>query len=377
MLRRSTLLRAWLAGVAGIPGLCAVAAPEKAGSESKPPALGVRRRPLRFPADFGAHPDTRTEWWYVTGWLAEPGRGEDARLGFQVTFFRSRTDVAADHPSRFAATQLVFAHAAVSDVAGRRLHHDQRVARAGFGIAEALPGDTAVRLRDWRFDRSGPAERSRYRARVTSEAGFGLDLVLDTTQPVLLQGDAGHSRKGPLEHQASHYYSQPQLAASGRVRLDGRERSVEGRAWLDHEWSETLLAPEAVGWDWLGINLRDGGALTAFRLRRADGSALWAGGSHRPKDGSTVSFGPRDVVLTPGRRWSSPHSGAAYPVAWTLDTPLGRQTLEAVFDAQELDSRRSTGAVYWEGLSVLRDAGGQVVGDGYLEMTGYAGRLRL
>lgn len=344
----------------------------------------VAPRSLVFPADFGAHPDTRTEWWYLTGAL-QAGRGPASRggpggreFGFQVTFFRSRTGVAADPRSRFAPTQLVFAHAALSDLQAARLHHDQRIARAGFGIAGAAEGDTALRLRDWSLERSGPPDQSTYRTRVTSDsAGFALDLQAATTQPVLLQGDAGHSRKGPLPGQASHYYSQPQLAVRGNLTLDGQALAVQGRAWLDHEWSDTLLHADAVGWDWIGMNLDDGSALTAFRLRRADGSAVYAGGSLRGPSGAVRAFGPDEVRFTPGRRWQSPASQARYPVEWTLDTPAGRHRVLARFDAQELDSRGSTGAWYWEGLSDLLDSRGTRVGRGYLEMTGYAGRLSL
>ena len=62
---------------------------------------------------------------------------------------------------------------------------------------------------------------------------------------------------------------------------------------------------------------------------------------------------------------------------WHLFTPAGRHTVRALLDAQELDSRQSTGTVYWEGLSELLDEGGSRVGLGYLEMTGYATPLRL
>lgn len=335
---------------------------------------------LALPRDLGAHPDFRTEWWYVTGWLESVESAEEARLdwGFQVTFFRSRTEVAADHPSRFAARQLLSAHVALSDPRAQRLRHDQRIARAGFGLAEAARSDTAVHLRDWRLAREGPLGAHRYLATLESpDAGFGLDLHLQATQPVLRQGQAGYSRKGPEPQQASYYLSEPQLAVSGTLRLDGRAHAVRGRAWLDHEWSEALLHPEAVGWDWIGINLDDGGALTAFRLRRRDGSALWAGGSHRPPGGAPRDFAPEEVRFTPLRRWTSPATGARYPVQWRVETPLGRHEVRARFDAQELDGRGSTGAVYWEGLSELLDEAGRRLGRGYLEMTGYAGALRL
>lgn len=334
----------------------------------------IAPRALVFPADFGAHPGARTEWWYLTGTL----QAGERLVGFQATFFRSRTEVAAEHPSRFAARQLVFAHAALSDVQAKRQLHDQRIARAGFGIAEAAEGDTRVRLRDWSLHREGPPDASRYRVQVASDsAGFQLELTLAATQPVLLQGVAGFSRKGPQPGLATHYYSQPQLAASGTLTLQGRALSVQGRAWLDHEWSNTLLDPQAVGWDWIGMNLDDGSALTAFRLRRADGSTLYAGGSLRAHGGVVRNFEPGEVRFSPGRRWQSPASQAHYPVQWVIDTPAGRHTVRALFDAQELDSRNSTGAFYWEGLSELLDERGQRVGGGYLEMTGYAGTLRL
>ena len=169
----------------------------------------VAPRPaLRFPDDFGAHPDTRTEWWYVTGALEAAPR----TWGFQITFFRAATGVTGAEASRFAARQLVFAHAAVSDLEQRRrLRHDQRIARSGFGIAEAAVADTALVLRDWSCARRAD-DLSRYRARAASDsAGFAFDLELAATQPVLLQGQDGVSRKGPRREQTSRYYSEPQL----------------------------------------------------------------------------------------------------------------------------------------------------------------------
>jgi predicted secreted hydrolase len=340
-------------------------------------AQGVHPRMLRFPADHGAHPDTRTEWWYVTGTLET----DEALHGFQITFFRSRTGIPTNHPSRFAASQLVFAHAAVSDLKQGRLRHDQRIARAGFGIAQAAEGDTAVSLRDWRLWREAAKAnptQSLYHAQVSSDiGGFRFDLSLTTQQALLLQGEAGYSRKGPGANDASHYYSQPQLAVAGTLTLDGRPAPVRGTAWLDHEWSDSLLPAGAVGWDWIGMNLDDGSALMAFRLRRADGSAVYAGGSFRAPGQATQNFAADAVRFKPQRQWTSASSRATYPVEWTLETPAGNFRVKSLLDNQELDSRSSTGAVYWEGLSELLDERGQRVGRGYLEMTGYAGTLKL
>ena len=329
---------------------------------------------ITLPRDFGSHPEARIEWWYVTGALDVPGVADP--YGFQVTFFRSRTGVAADHPSAFAARQIIFAHAALTDPVAGRLRHDQRIARTGFGIASAAEHDTDLQLRGWTLRREAQGSGHRYVTRVASP-DFAFDLALTATQPVLLQGNAGVSRKGPDPTHTSRYLSEPQLAVTGALTTGGRSQPVGGRAWLDHEWADALLAPGAVGWDWTGINLDDGGALTAFRLRRADGSALWAGGSLRSADGRMRIFGADEVRFTPLRWWTSPATHARYPVHWQLETPAGSHELRARIDAQELDSRASTGTVYWEGLSDLLDAQGRRAGRGYLELTGYASPLRL
>ncbi|RZI78930.1 MAG: carotenoid 1,2-hydratase, partial [Rubrivivax sp.] len=309
------------------------------------------------------------EWWYITGRLAAP---DQTAFGFQVTFFRSRIDAAQDNPSRFAAKQLIVAHAAVTDLAGQRLLHEQRIAREGLGLAGAAVDDTQVQLKDWSLQRTGSAGQSLYTARITAN-DFAFDLNLRGTQPLLLQGQAGYSRKGPLPSQASRYYSQPQLAVQGQLTLNGKARSVTGRAWMDHEWSESAMPPEAVGWDWIGMNLHDGSALMAARVRRADGSALWAGGSFRQTGQAARIFAHDEVRFKPGRYWQSPATHARYPTEWQVDTPVGRFTVRARLDAQELAGQPGTGTVYWEGLSTLLDQAGQrVLGEGYLEMTGYA-----
>ena len=332
------------------------------------PAWALPPRTLQFPRDFGSHPELRTEWWYITGHARSGAR----EFGFQLTFFRSRIDATQTMDSAFAAKQLIFAHAAITDLEGRKLWHDQRIAREGFGIASAAEADTDIRLRDWTLARDGGG----YAARLPA-SGFAIDLRFAPTQPVLLQGSAGLSRKGPEPEQASYYYSEPQLAASGSLSLQGRRFEVQGRAWLDHEWSEALMHPEAVGWDWIGMNLFDGGALTAFRLRRRDGSALWHGGSLRSADGRLQVFGPEALRFEAEQRWTSPRTRAVYPTRWRIDTQAGTFTVRALLDDQELDGQGSTGTVYWEGLSELLDASGKPVGRGYLELTGYAQALKL
>ncbi len=337
-------------------------------------AWSLPARQMRFPRDHGAHPELRTEWWYITGHASS--RAADGReFGFQLTFFRTRVDATQAMQSKFSAQQLIFAHAAVTDVQGKKLWHDQRIARAGFGVAFASTQDTRLKLNDWTLQRD-TAEPSRYNASLPAK-DFALQLQMNEIQPLILQGQNGLSRKGPEARQASYYYSHPQLSTLGKITLQGQTFDVSGKAWLDHEWSEELLHPDATGWDWIGMNLDDGSALTAFQLRTAKGSALWDGGSFRSAKGALTIFKPGAVTFKPVRVWTSPLTQAHYPVEWQVTTPTEVYRVKAVIDNQELDSRTSTGAVYWEGLSELLDSHGQRVGRGYLEMTGYAAALRL
>jgi len=323
----------------------------------------VVRRPLVFPRDHGAHRAFRIEWWYITGWLG--ARGAAGPFGFQITFFRARNEFATDNPSRFTPRQILFAHAALADARAGRLQHDQRAAREGLTLAGAETDGTRVWIDDWRLEQT-----TRGYASVIPARAFTLRLDFAGERAPLLQGEGGVSRKGPRPREASYYYSRPQLAVSGTLERGGTKSSVSGRAWLDHEWSSAYLPPEAAGWDWIGINLDDGGALMAFVMRAKAGGVHYAGGTLARADGSERRFGPRDVRFETLRRWRSPRTGVEYPVAMRVVTAEHRWTLEPLMDDQELDSRPSTGTIYWEGaVRVSRE--GREVGRGYLELTGY------
>jgi predicted secreted hydrolase len=351
-------------------------------------------RMLDFPRDHGAHPDAKTEWWYVTGVARKQDSSPDGppEFGFQLTFFRSLVEGTQEMKSSFAAKHLIFAHAAITDIKTGKFWHDQRIARSSGSpttdVAAAGLRSTHLELRDWSLKREpGPPESnsSIYRAVVLTQS-FGLDLLLQTSQSVLLQGYEGMSRKGPQASQTSFYYSQPQLAAKGKLNIQGKTLLVQGTAWLDHEWSNEMLHPDAVGWDWIGMNLDNGSALTAFQIRDKAGVAIWDGGSlRRPKninakraeEDKTDAFNRGDVSFKPIKFWKSPKSQAKYPIEWQVRTPTELYTVRALVENQELDSRASTGAIYWEGLSELVDSSNRRVGYGYLEMTGYAQPLRL
>lgn len=352
---------------AALFGLCAALAVSAGRAEpGYPPVLPGRV--LRFPDDGGAHPQFRTEWWYVTGWISD---AQGVERGFQVTFFRVRPGIGEDNPSRFAPRQLVLAHAAIADPSAGRLQHAERSERALDPVAGAATGQTNVWARDWRLEWRG----DHYGSRVEADA-FAFDLRFDPASAPVLNGSDGFSQKAGDPKYASYYYSRPQLAVTGSLRVGEATVPVTGRAWLDHEWSSELMPRGARGWDWIGINLHDGGSLMAFRMRDERGGAIWTAGTLRTAQGETRALRAGQVAFTPLRRWRSPRTGAEYAVEWAIDIDGRRMQVRPLMDDQELDSRRSTGAVYWEGAVRLFESGREI-GRGYLEMTGYAERLRM
>jgi predicted secreted hydrolase len=334
--------------------------PTNAGAAPFAPV--VPGRALRFPDDEGSHPDFRIEWWYVTGWLKD----DTGKLsGFQVTFFRTRPTDTGANPSRFAPAQLIIAHAALADPQRERLLHEERAARAVLGLAGAAELRTDVVLRDWRLARGDTGLRATIPGRE-----LGLDLTFAETTAPLLHGESGFSRKGPGALSASWYYTLPHLRVSGSVRTKDGTARVTGSAWLDHEWSSAPLEEPASGWDWIGINLDDGGALMVYRIRSATRANYWSGATLRRPDGSTRIFSAQQVAWIPLREWRSSRTGASYPVAWNVRVDELVLQIEPLMDDQELDARLTTGTVYWEGAVTLQ-LERREIGRGYLEMTGY------
>ncbi len=329
---------------------------------------------LNFPRDHGAHPDFRTEWWYLTG-IVESTKKTGDRFGFQCTFFRTSTGLkrSSKRFSAFTPEQLVMAHFAVTTLSAnlpsKPLTHVQRIARAGFNLAGASEETTDVHIRDWRL---------RLKPNVGYEIScndptLAIQLLATLTQPKLLQGSAGFSRKGPLPA-ASYYYSQPQLAVAGTIALENQSHSVTGKAWLDHEWSTKVMSGNATGWDWVGINFDDGSAFMAFRMRDKTRNAIWSAATLRNAAGKTQTFTPEQITITPSGEWQSPRSQSIYPASLSIRLNATGLTREFIVTPlakdQEVDARATTGTIYWEGAVALTE-GNKRVGVGYLEMTGY------
>lgn len=330
---------------------------------------------LAFPRDHAAHPDYRIEWWYYTGNVAT---ASGRRFGYQLTFFRAGIDRRPVNPSRWAVRDLYMAHLAVTDVTAGRHHVAERLNRSGVGWAGASPATLDVWNDGWsvRFDDDGTAHLL---DAATDDGAVAIDLRLAPDGPPVLHGADGYSRKGGETGNASHYYSFTRLATSGRIVVDGEAFAVSGLSWMDHEFGTSFLEAGQLGWDWFSLQLDDGSDLMVYEMRRASGDPDPRSSGTFVAPGRTVTrLGAGDYALTPGRRWTSPSSGASYPVTWSVTAPsLGiALEIEAVIDAQELETGESTGVTYWEGaidVSGTRE-GAAVRGQGYLEMTGYAGQ---
>ncbi len=345
------------------------------GEALSAPAEGYRRAtepvPFDFPSDHGPHNEFRLEWWYFTGNLRDT---DDRHYGYQFTIFRNALmppdDSRAADTLSWATNQLYLGHMAVTDVPNGAFYAYERVNRGAFGLAGAETSPLRVWVENWALQQIGGPSFS---VRLTAEADdVAFDLDLSAEKPMVLQGDRGFSRKGPDPGQASYYYSFTRMATRGTLSIEDRQYMVEGSSWMDREWSTGLLGDSQVGWDWFSIQLDNGYDLMYFRLRERDpATPPYTDGVIVTPSGTTVALGTDDVVLAPVDDWTSPRSGATYPVAWRLEIPA--YTIDLEIEAYVRDQELNVTVRYWEGTVRARGTfeDRSVSGSGYLEMTGY------
>ena len=334
-------------------------------------ALGPQE--LVFPADHGAHADFQTEWWYYTGNLdTVDGR----HFGYQFTIFRSALvppEDRQDRPSSWSTDQVYMAHFAVTDVDAGSFHSFDRFSRGAAGLAGAQASPYQVWLEDWSVEELEPGV---YHLRA-AQADVAIDLRLTDLKGPILQGDRGYSQKGPEPGNASTYYSLTRLASNGTVRVGETAYKVDGLSWMDHEFSTSALGAELVGWDWFSIQLDDGSELMVYQFQREDGTAdPFSSGTYVDAAGKPTQLGHQDFAVTVNDTWRSPHSGATYPAQWTVTVPSEYLILEVTpyLADQELDAS----FIYWEGAVKIagEHAGSAMSGNGYVELTGYAGSMQ-
>jgi predicted secreted hydrolase len=347
-------------------------------------AFAIARAPyhFRFPRDHAAHPQYRSEWWYYTGHLAaRDGR----RFGYEATFFRIALRPGDPEPalgqSRWRGNQLFAAHLALTDESSGRFLYAERIAREALGMGAAAADRLRVHVDDWNLSGETLWPANRERMTVRASAGtFGLELEQLPEKAPAIHGQGGVSRKGACASCASHYYSYTRLATTGTLAYGGERLPVAGLSWMDHEFGSDELEPDQVGWDWFSLQ-GDGREIMLYRLRRRDGGTTpQSSGSLIERNGRVRPLALGDFFIDATGRWVSPHSGGTYPSGWRVRVPLANLDLvvtpavldqELVFPAQKL--------AYWEGAVDIRGSAGTraVAGEGYVELTGYAGAMTL
>jgi predicted secreted hydrolase len=395
--RTTARLAAIVAGLAFVAGCTTAGSPILANppaarppipAPTVPPVAADDPQPVALPRDDGPH-DRLTEWWYYTGHLRDE-RG--ARFGFEYVIFRAER---GRFPTSWAS------HLAITDETGDRFHYGQRLEvgptvdrsplgadghPTGFDLALTGidPSDPTTFYRPaWTMtgadgsDRLVAALSPDEAAAAGSPGGLGLDLTLDAEKPPALHDRDGWIDFGPAG--GSYYYSRTAMTATGSVTVDGRTLEVDGSAWFDHQWGD-FISVGGGGWDWFAVNLADGTDLTLSLVRDADGSYPLIYGTVVAADG-TASHLERDAfTVEVTDRWISPSTDADYPAGWTIRIPSDdlEIRLAPTVAAQELDTRPTTGVVYWEGSQQVRATrdGSPLGGEGYVELTGYAPTVR-
>ena len=337
--------------------------------------LALPGRKISFPADHYSHPDFKTEWWYYTGHL-ETDSGK--RYGYQVTFFRfgvrDRQKQMKEQP---LFTELYMAHFALSDIAEKKFTFRERINRGYNDKAGAATDRYRVWNEDWKVE----GDDKNHRIQV-SDRGTALRLTLKSLKPPVLHGLNGLSQKGEGEGRASYYYSLTRMQSDGEVTINGKKEKVRGLSWMDHEFGSNQLREDQVGWDWFSLQLDNQTELMLYLIRRKDGTAdPYSSGTLVRADGTIKHLALKDFRIAVVDRWKSPKSGANYPMKWKVSIPFEELELEITpaFQDQELITNRSTRVTYWEGAArvdgMVRNR--TLIGAGYVEMTGYAGKMNI
>ncbi len=351
-------------------------------STAAPFAAATAPYEFHFPADHGAHPNYQSEWWYFSGHLRA---GDGRSFGYELTFFRVRfrpeeldpTPAVArsGHGSRWRGDQIYPAHFAITDVAGKKFVHSERLAREALGLGSAAIGRLEIHAADWSLQ--GVPLSDRALERMTLHAGDALnriDFVETPLKPPAIHGRHGILRMGACRTCASHYYSYTRLRTRGTLTYQGRRLSVEGTSWMDHVFGTAMLDSEEVGWDWVALQLDDGRDLMVLTFRRRNGEIDPASaGTIAERKGRVRALRMTDFSLSATGRWRSPVTQTDYPTRWRVHVPSARIDGVLTPSVQGQEMTLKSGAPYWEGDVEVRDATtSRPLGRGYVELTGYA-----
>ncbi len=354
------------------------------------------------------HASSSTEWWYINGHLTTV---TGKQLSIFASFFRivSGQDPQTKNP--------VHAHSvtwAISDPSNQRYVSqslvDKDAPRLGKIRLERGEGSRDPRLQralrevldkgqvprpdrlfvhdphvslqqlDLNFDDQSLRKRDdgSYELSVRHEhLSYGFDVVLQPLVAPARHGEDGVVRG--VSGEDMFYYFIPRCTLTGSVTLPGGVETIaQGSGWYDHEFgthlSEQTVQEKAgnIGWNWCGVQLADGSAISAYAL--IDEDTLESRGNWAiVVDAAGQQHRYDDMTLEATASWSSTRTFQEYPTQWRLHVPAAGidLTLKAAFDDQEFVTLISKPA-FWEGrVDVLgRFGNSDVTGLGYVERSG-------
>lgn len=296
-----------------------------------------------FPQDHGAHPDFRSEWWYLTANLHDEV-GND--YGVQFTLFRLGATPNHSLPDSWIIHQSYMAHAALSKPLSNQFLFEQRFSRDSFGLAGVSVNPFRAWLHDWELHANTDSDLSHLTLNMSLKAH---DVQLDFRQskPIVLQGQAGYSRKSIEPGNASYYYSIPRFQVSGTIQHEEKRVKVTGQGWLDREWSTSFLGESQSGWDWFALKFNTNEELMIYKMRRIDGKtdphnyAVWIN-----KDGTKKIIAFSSLIILNKNFWQSNQSHR-YVTQWEIEIP--EKELKINVNAI-MPNQLVNGAIpYWEG----------------------------
>ena len=312
-------------------------------------------REFQFPDDFGAHPDFRIEWWYITANLKGPD-GTD--YGIQWTLFRSA--LKPGEAEGWSSPQVWMGNAALTTPS----HHfvSEKLARGGVGQAGVKANPFSAFIDDWTMKSpSGTASGLSSLDLSASGLDFRYDLKLLADGPLVKHGDNGYSIKSNAG-QASYYYSQPFYSVTGTLDTpQGMSKLPERPGLTGNGQASLCLTIRAAGTGFRCISMM-APSLMAFRVR--DDKSGYVTGTWIASDGTPAPLKPGEVILTPTS--SQDVAGRQLPLTWTIEVP--GKGLSVTASALNPNAWMNTRFPYWEGPVQIS---GTHKGRGYLEMTGY------
>ena len=349
-------------------------------------AQGAKKVSYSFPKDHAAHPDFQVEWWYYTGHLKEVFKAAHAdRLpetyGFELTFFSVRfpQKKTAYRYSDWIAPRFYFAHFALSDKNKKVFYFAEKSNRSIAGIA----GEKTRSFHVWNEDWFAKMEKGRFylKAQLESQGkSISLALELDPLKPPVIHGLEGVSLKGPQQGNYSHYYSITRIKAQAVLTINNKNVPLQGIAWMDHEWMNNFSFNNLLKWDWFSLQLDNNQEIMFYILRDQHEKPLSiSSGSLVDSKGNRHHLDQQQVSIQVLNYWKSPLTQIRYPIEWVLNmkhkaNKQSKLSIRPYFNNQELDTRKSSQIVYWEGAVQVEGVfkGQSVQGKGYVEMTGYS-----